>query len=238
MCFSANASFIAGATISAIGVVTLKKVKAPSQIVFASIPLIFGVQQLSEGVLWLTIPVPAYAGLQQFATYTFLFFARVVWPLWVPLAIFLLEYEGKRKMEKVLMLMGIGVSAYFIFTILIEPTEAIILDHHIFYKQDYPASLKLYSGIFYGIVTVLPLFISRYKRMWWLGAIIGISYIAAAYFFKHYAFSVWCFFAAVISMSVYFIMNEVTGSYKKPLLPHLPFITMAGSLPKNKVGVE
>ena len=56
MCFSANASFIAGATISAIGVVTLKKVKAPSQIVFASIPLIFGVQQLSEGVLWLTIP--------------------------------------------------------------------------------------------------------------------------------------------------------------------------------------
>ncbi len=228
MCFSANASFIAGATISAIGVVTLKKVKAPSQMVFASIPLIFGVQQLSEGVLWLTIPDPAYAGLQQFATYTFLFFARVVWPLWVPLAIFLLEYEGKkRKMEKVLMLMGIAVSAYFIFTLLVEPTEAVISDHHIFYKQDYPASLKLYSGIFYGIVTVLPLFISRYKRMWWLGAIIGISYIAAIYFFKHYVFSVWCFFAAVISMFVYFIMNEVTECSKKPL-PSTPFVHYDG----------
>ena len=216
MCFSANASFVAGVVISTIGVVTLKKVQAPSQIVFASIPLIFGIQQISEGVLWLTILDPTYAVLQQFATYTFLVFARVVWPLWVPLAIFLLEFEGKRrKMEKILMLMGIGVSAYFIFTLLVEPTEAIISEHHIFYKQDYPASLKLYSGIFYGIVTVVPLFISRFKRMWWLGAVIGISYIAAAYFFKHYAFSVWCFFAAVISMSVFFIMNEVTGSYKK-----------------------
>ncbi len=220
MCFSANASFVAGVTISAIGVLTLKKVQAPSQIVFASIPLIFGIQQLSEGVLWLTLSNPAYAGVQQFATYTFLFFARVAWPLWVPLGIFLLEYERKRrKMEKVLMLLGIAVSAYFVFTLLSEPTEAIISDHHIFYKQDYPASLKLYSGIFYGIVTVLPLFISRYKRMWWLGAIIGISYIAAAYFFKHYAFSVWCFFAALISMSVYFIMNEVTASHKKAIPP-------------------
>lgn len=216
MCFSAHASFVAGVAISTIGVVTLKKVQAPSQIVFASIPLIFGIQQISEGVLWLTILDPAYASLQQFATYTFLVFARVVWPLWVPLAIFLLEFEGKRrKMEKILMLMGMGVSAYFIFTLVVEPTEAIISGDHIFYKQDYPASLKLYSGIFYGIVTVVPLFISRFKRMWWLGAVIGISYIAAAYFFKHYAFSVWCFFAAVISMSVFFIMNEVIGSYKK-----------------------
>lgn len=216
MCFSANASFTAGIVISTIGVVTLKKVQAPSQIVFASIPLIFGIQQLSEGVLWLSIPDPAHAMAQQVATYTFLFFARVVWPLWVPLAIFLLENEGKRrKMEMVLLLMGIGVSVYFILTLLLEPTEAVISEHHIFYKQDYPASLKLYSGIFYGVVTILPLFVSRFKRMWLLGIIVGVSYIMATFFFKHYAFSVWCFFAAIISMSVYFIMNEVRTSYAK-----------------------
>lgn len=215
MCFSANASFAAGIAISAVGVITLKKVQAPSQIVFASIPLIFGIQQLAEGVLWLSIPDPTQALAQEVATYTFLFFARVVWPLWVPLAIFLLENEGKRRrMEKVLLLMGIGVSAYFALTLLIEPSEAVISEHHIFYKQDYPASLKLYSGIFYGIVTVLPLFISRFKRMWLLGAVVGTSYIVAFYFFRHYAFSVWCFFAAVISMSVYFIMNEVRAFYE------------------------
>jgi hypothetical protein len=228
MCFSANASFIAGAAISAVGIVTLKKVQAPSQIVFASIPLIFGIQQISEGVLWLTIPDPTYAGVQQFATYTFLIFARVVWPLWVPIAIYLLEYEGKRrKMEKILMLMGIAVSTYFLFHLLVQPSEAIISEHHVFYRHDYPTSLKLYINIFYGIVTVLPLFLSRFKRMWWLGAVIGISYIAAAFFFKQYAFSVWCFFAAVISMFVYYIMNEITGSNKKTLPPS-PFVHYDG----------
>jgi hypothetical protein len=228
MCFSANASFIAGATVSVIGIITIKKVQVPSQIVFASIPLIFGIQQIFEGILWLTIPNPAYAGLQQIATIAFLFFARVVWPMWVPLAIFLLAYDQKkRKMEKALMLMGFGVSAYFLLNLVLQPSGAIISEHHIFYIHDYPASLKFYSNIFYGIVTVLPLFISRYKRMWWLGAVIGISYIAAAFFFKHYAFSVWCFFAALISMSVYFIMKQVTEAYKKPL-PLTPFVHYDG----------
>jgi general stress protein CsbA len=216
MCFSANVSFIAGVTVSAIGIVTLKKVQAPSQIVFASIPLIFGIQQLSEGVLWLTIPDPAYNGVQQVATFTFLFFARVVWPVWVPLGVFLLEHEGKRKkLQKIIMLIGICVAVYFLFNLLLQPSQSIISGHHIFYQHDYPVSLKFYSNILYGLVTVLPLFISRYTRMWWLGAVIGISYIAAAYFFKNYAFSVWCFFAALISMSIYFIMNDITESHKR-----------------------
>jgi hypothetical protein len=216
MCFSANVSFIAGVTLSVVGIVTIKKVQVPSQLVFASIPFIFGIQQLSEGVLWLTIPNPAYNGVQQVATYTFLLLARVVWPIWVPLGVLLLEDEGKRKkLEKIMVLLGICVAVYFLFNLLLQPTEAIISEHHIFYQHDYPVSLKYYSNILYGLVTVLPLFISRYKRMWWLGIIVGVSYIVAAYFFRHYAFSVWCFFAALISMFVYFIMNEVTADRDK-----------------------
>mgnify|MGYP001806190103 CR=1 FL=1 len=215
MCFSVNVSFIAGVTLSVVGVVTIKKVQMPSQLMFASIPFIFGIQQLSEGVLWLTIPNSAYHGVQQVATYTFLLFARVVWPVWVPLGVFLLEKEGKRKkLEKIMVLLGICVAVYFLFNLLLEPTQAIISEHHIFYQHDYPVSLKYYSNILYGLVTVLPLFISRYKRMWWLGIVVGISYITAAYFFKHYAFSVWCFFAALISMLVYYIMDEVTRAQK------------------------
>ena len=95
MCFSAGASFGAGVVLSVIGIASLKKVQTPSQIVFASVPLIFSVQQITEGFLWLALSNPAFAFLQQFTTYTFLFFAQVVWPMWVPLAIFLLEKEDK-----------------------------------------------------------------------------------------------------------------------------------------------
>jgi hypothetical protein len=55
MCFSASASFIAGGALTAVGVVTLKKTENKKEIPFAAIPLLFGIQQLIEGVIWLTL---------------------------------------------------------------------------------------------------------------------------------------------------------------------------------------
>ena len=54
MCFSATASFISGTALCVIGVATLKQTKAPAEIPFALIPLLFGIQQLTEGVIWLS----------------------------------------------------------------------------------------------------------------------------------------------------------------------------------------
>ena len=47
MCFSATASFITGGVLSAVGVVTIKKAEKKSEIPFASIPLLFGIQQMA-----------------------------------------------------------------------------------------------------------------------------------------------------------------------------------------------
>jgi hypothetical protein len=65
MCFSATASFAGGVIISVIGVAVVTKVHKPSQLLFACIPLFFGLQQFTEGVLWLAIPNPEYAGIQR-----------------------------------------------------------------------------------------------------------------------------------------------------------------------------
>ena len=54
MCFSATASFIAGVSLSVFGVATVKKAKRKAEIPFAMIPLFFGVQQIIEGMLWLS----------------------------------------------------------------------------------------------------------------------------------------------------------------------------------------
>ena len=87
MCFSAEASFAGGVIISAIGIATVTKVHKPSQIVFASIPLFFGVQQMVEGTLWLTIPLPEYANIKHIATYIFLIMADFLWPTLIPLSV-------------------------------------------------------------------------------------------------------------------------------------------------------
>ena len=68
MCFSAGASFSAGVVLSVIGVATIRIVKHPSQLLFACIPIIFAVQQISEGVLWKTLPDPAFATIQGWFT--------------------------------------------------------------------------------------------------------------------------------------------------------------------------
>jgi hypothetical protein len=56
LCFSAGASFAGGIIITGFGVATFREAHKPSQLVFAAIPVFFGVQQIVEGCLWLTLP--------------------------------------------------------------------------------------------------------------------------------------------------------------------------------------
>src|SRR5476649_1319487 len=97
MCFSASASFGAGAVLLVMGITSLKKSSKPSQILFASIPLFFALQQITEGFLWLSLLHPLYASCRWPATYLFLLFAQIIWPIWVPLSIRLLEKKPNRK---------------------------------------------------------------------------------------------------------------------------------------------
>lgn len=78
MCFSATASFGAGVVLTVIGVASIKKTHHPTQLLFASIPFIFGVQQIAEGILWLTLPNPDYVSTQKIFTHIFLFFAQIL----------------------------------------------------------------------------------------------------------------------------------------------------------------
>src|SRR5688572_15982016 len=84
MCFSAEASFVASACLGAAGIVSLKVNKEPGQVLLAVIPLIFSVQQLAEGMLWLSFSHPDFLVSRQFFTYSFLVFSLMVWPVWLP----------------------------------------------------------------------------------------------------------------------------------------------------------
>src|SRR5687768_16565317 len=97
MCFSAEASFAAGAILLGIGVVSLNKAVSGPQRVLAGIPLLFSIQQFDEGILWLTFSNPAYMHWWQPAILTFLFYAQVVWPVFVPLSMTLIEKDPFRK---------------------------------------------------------------------------------------------------------------------------------------------
>jgi hypothetical protein len=215
MCFSASASFGASLVLSVIGVATIKNTRHREQLPFASIPFVFAVQQFSEGVLWLTLPYSDYVATQKIATYFFLFFAQIVWPILVPIAILLLEKRSAKIMiQKVLVGAGLMVGLYLAYCLLSFNVEAKIVGHHIKYSQDYPVVYRIYSIALYGLATIIPSFFSHIRRMWILGLAILVSYIIAAIFYTHYILSVWCFFAAILSVSLYVIMLEIREKYE------------------------
>jgi len=97
MCFSAGASFAGGVIISGIGVLTVREIHKPSQLVFACIPLFFGVQQIMEGCVWLALRNSDFISIQKIATYCFLVMAQVLWPTLIPVSVLLMEKNKKER---------------------------------------------------------------------------------------------------------------------------------------------
>ena len=210
MCFSATVSFGAGVALSVAGAVAVNKAHTPAQRVFASIPLLFSIQQISEGFVWLGLQHPEFKPSLPFATFTFLIFAQIVWTLWIPFAMLLLEKNAWRK--KVLhFLLGCGVvlSMYHGWGLIAHPITGEALDCHIFYHVEYLRPYKLYSGFVYGLAAIVPCFFSSVKRMWCLGLAFLLSYIATQIIYTVYVISVWCFFAALLSVIVIWILHGI-----------------------------
>jgi hypothetical protein len=217
MCFSTGASFGASIVLSVIGVAALKKAKAPHQVPLACIPLIFAVQQFSEGFVWLYLSNPHFAWAKA-SPYLFLLFAQIVWPLWVPVSVAILEPDIKRK--KILtLLIGVGllVAAYFAHRLWTYGVHPNIDGHHVAYKQFYRDSLNHVADVLYGLATLVPIFLSKVKRMWMFGLTVLTAYVVTYIFYVNYILSVWCFFSAIMSVLIYVILKGMKTMENKRL---------------------
>ena len=230
MCFSAGASFGASALLGIAGAVAVTKAKTIPQRFFATIPFVFSVQQLAEGLLWLSIKNPGLGAGQSFFTYAFLVFAMMVWPVMIPFTIGLLERDAKRK-KMMNVLLGIGITVFIGIgcVLLFYPVHVVAAHHHLHYRFDFPLVVKKLVWLFdilYFMATIITPFISSSKRMKWLGIIFLVSYLFAIIFYKGFVVSVWCYFAALLSIVVIWIVAGVS----KPALKHVSF-TPSSTLP-------
>jgi len=191
---------------------------------FAAIPLIFAVQQLTEGMLWLSLKDPGMASWQPLLTYIYLVFAMAIWPLWVPLTIRLLEKDARSKrIMNVLLGIGIMVAICVVLVLSLYPVEVMTpiclncpfsstpsLNQHLHYRFSFPPIPKGLIGAFtvlYIMATVITPFISGIKKMKWLGFVFLGSYLFAVILYNGFVISVWCFFAALLSMVVWWIIT-------------------------------
>lgn len=205
MCFSAGASFGAGAVLIGAGIFAIAKIDSPKKIPFACVPIIFGLQQLSEGMLWLSFTHPNFASWEVLTTYLFLIFAQVVWPIWLPFSIWAMEpNKARKKIMFYLIWVGVLISGHLTYSLFAGGVSAVIEAHHIKYDLFFP-SMNIHR-IFYFFATVVPLFLSSLKWMKLVaGALLG-SVILSYIFYAGVALSVWCFFAAILSLLVFWVL--------------------------------
>lgn len=208
MCFSASASFGASVILGTIGVVTLRKTTDRTQVPFAAIPLMFAAQQFSEGMLWMGLSDPAYASWQHFPVYIFLIFAQLIWPSWVPFSLLRLETNpARRKILQVFLTMGLSISCYLLYCLFVYDVSAEIRSGHIHYNLNFPFAFVWITSVIYFIPTVVSLFVSTVKGMSALAIAILISFLVTKVFFDDYLISVWCFFAAGLSLMIMWITS-------------------------------
>jgi|CXWL01.1.fsa_nt_gi hypothetical protein len=223
MCFSAPASFIAGTALSAIGVAALRKTRARSEVPFAMIPLLFGIQQLTEGVIWLTFSYEAPL-LKQVMTYLYSGFSHVLWPIYVPFAMGMMEaVRWRKKTIFAFGVAGVAVSLYLLYFMVATPMVAEVIGSHIVY--DSPHFYLIPVMVFYLAATCVSCFFSSHGFVKLFGVLMLLSFIAAYIVHVTALVSIWCFFAAILSLLIYIHLRfrDLGGFPKEAAFP--PVVT-------------
>ncbi len=200
MCFSMTASLAAGGFLLGVGTMTVKAARRSSEVPFAAIPLLFSIQQLSEGIVWWTFAHDA-PGLNVVMTQFYSFFSHVLWPAYVPLAVLLLEPPGRRsRLLKLTAIAGIGVGLYLLYSMFEYPITSRAIGGHIEYVSPHFFAVVTMTG--YLLATTVSPLLSNEITVRIFGALALISFVLAYLIFARWFISVWCFFAAILSVIV------------------------------------
>jgi len=204
MCFSATASFSAATVLMVVGGVAVHRCRSRRDLPFALIPALFGLQQLLEGMLWLAMEgtEQSCAGVSaQALVWNYSLFSQVMWPVYVPMAVWLMEVVPTRRRALLWLCAGGALVSIFLFGAMLDnPVSAAIAQHHIAYRFSHVHVVT--ASLLYLLGTcVSPMLSShRYVRLFGLAAAGSAAFSYAVY--SNWFISVWCFLAGLMSCVV------------------------------------
>lgn len=210
MCFSASASFLASGFLSLIALQCFKKQRNRTDLLLTSIPTFFALQQASEGILWLSIN-NAWLLTQQIMPYIFLLFAFFIWPVWIPVLITIIEpCHTRRHYLLPFAMLGVITGCYLYGFLMLHGVAAQALSCHIYYNTQIPETVGIIIALAYALATITPFFISSRPLMKPFGLALLASYVLSYVLYMEHFVSLWCFFAALLSGCVYYIIKRST----------------------------
>lgn len=183
------------------GLATARRIQKPREIAFALIPTLFAFQQWMEGMLWLSFLEDA----QPFhftLTQAYSLFSQVVWPVYIPVSVLLLEpVPWRRKMLYAITLAGAAVSAFLLYYLVQRPVTSQVNGHHIQYI--FPHFHTFAASRLYLLGACIAPLVSSHRYVRIFGVLITASLAITYFFYNAWLISVWCFFAALLSGAVF-----------------------------------
>ena len=209
MCFSAMVSFSASAGLSLLGIATISRTTSPRAVLLAAFPYLFALQQTLEGFVWLGNSDRYFSSIETISTYGFLLFASLLWLVLSPLSIYYLEQDLNRKRFLLgLTIGGLLLGSYIFGWIIYHGVSPQIFSGNLFYDLSFIPYYEVSKYLYLAII-VLPFLIAHNSKLKIFGGLVTISFILSQIFFQVTMVSVWCFFAAVLSGSLYFVIGDL-----------------------------
>ena len=201
MCFSPTADFVAAAVLAPVGVLAAREIRRPQELLIGLLPLGFALHQFTEGFVWLGTEGKVSGGVEHVAVVLYLLFAQVLLPLLVPLGIILMEPSAERRRWMYpLMGIGVAVAVRFAWILATHPVGAVPLSHTMAYRSDTQIGPWVTAG--YILATIGPTLLSSRPYLRAFGVAILIGLVWASVIRYEAVTSVWCVFAALVSVLI------------------------------------
>jgi hypothetical protein len=179
------------------------------------VPVFFGVQQAFEGRVWQMLDAGNPDGG---VLCTGFHFSHFLWLWWLPLCCYLVE-SGKVRKEfwrrHFRRLRHSGLSAMLSHP---EWMSVAVKGHSIHYSFSVPYRssfhLWLTPAAVYALTILVPLLSSSNGHIRIFGALVALSMVLASKAFGHAYVSVWCFFAAVLSLYLVYMIRRLVAETK------------------------
>lgn len=203
MCFAPEADAVAGVIIVAVGVDALRHVRSPKQIPLAALPLLFGLHQMTEAVVWWGLQGHVSESVERVAVWMWLLFAFVVLPVLLPIAVDLVEQSKPRRLLiGAFAGIGIVVAAALAIAIFRGPINAQIHGRCISYGVDAVGDNGGEWTLLYVIAACGALLASTHRDLAVLGGVNLVVTPLLMWLTVDGFVSLWCFWAAIASIVI------------------------------------
>lgn len=213
MCFSAAASFAASAVLLPLGLYSVYKALKTNKdyLLFSFIPFIFSIHQFIQGLIWDTLHARSYVSLYH-SVLAFTFIAFFIWPFYIPLSIYAIEPNKRRKkifLGLIFCGLALGLASYVPLLIGVITVEVSIVKHSISYPVYQPVYMQNIYTVFYALIVIISLFLSSIRKIRVFGILLLSAFLFSAVCYYYTITSVWCFFAALLSLYIIYCIDPL-----------------------------